>query len=74
MSSGVLRTLRFVVALALIVYEAVLYDGPPRWVLLGVYLTMMGLPIAEWGDDLRRAATGASSKAPGNVDGVDEQP
>jgi hypothetical protein len=62
--SGVLsgarqRSLRFVVALGLVIYEAVIYQGPPRWVLLGVYLTMMGLPIAEWGDELRTRATAA---------------
>jgi hypothetical protein len=55
--AAVQRTVRFVVALGLIIYEAVIYEGSPRLLLLGVYLTMMGLPVAEWGDELRRAAS-----------------
>lgn len=56
MPAAVQRTLRFLVALALVIYEATLYHGTPRWLLLGVYLTMMGLPIAERVDEVRRAA------------------
>lgn len=56
LTAPVQRTVRFVVALVLVIYEATIYDGEPRWLLLGVYLTMMGLPIAEWGDEVRRAA------------------
>lgn len=55
-SAALQRAARFVVALVLIVYEAVIYEGEPRWLLLAVYLTMMGLPVAEAGDELRRAA------------------
>lgn len=47
------RTARFVVALALLVYEATIYDGQPRWVLVVIYGAMMGLPLANLADDLR---------------------
>jgi hypothetical protein len=48
------RTVRFFVALGLLIYEAVIYQGAARWHLLLLYGTMMGLPIAELGDQLRR--------------------
>jgi hypothetical protein len=53
------RTVRFFVALGLLIYEAVLYHGAVRWHLLLLYGTMMGLPIAELGDQLRRQPRGA---------------
>lgn len=56
MPAAVQRTVRFVVALGLVIYEAVIHDGEPRPLLLGLYLTMMGLPVAEGADALRRAA------------------
>lgn len=63
------RTVRFVVALVLVIYEATIYPGDPRWLLLGVYLTMMGLPVAEWGDEIRRAATERTRAGAEEVDG-----
>lgn len=57
MPAAVQRTVRFVVAVGLVVYEATIHPGEPRLLLLGVYLTMMGLPVAEGADALRRAAT-----------------
>jgi hypothetical protein len=48
------RTARFIVALALIIYEATIYHGEARWHLILVYGTMMGLPLAELGDEVRR--------------------
>lgn len=53
-SAAAQRSVRFAVATGLVIYEAVFFDGEPRWVLLAVYLTMMGLPIAERADELRR--------------------
>jgi uncharacterized membrane protein YobD (UPF0266 family) len=35
----------FLVAIALIIYEAILHEGPERWGLLTLYATMLGLPI-----------------------------
>lgn len=52
---GAQRTVRFVVALGLLIYEAAVYAGDDiRWHLIVVYAAMMGLPIAELGDELRR--------------------
>lgn len=49
------RTVRFLVALALLVYEAVWYQGDVvRWHLIVLYGTMLGLPLAELGDEIRR--------------------
>lgn len=50
------RTVRFLVGLGLLIYEAVIYQGETRWPLLVVYGGMMGLPFAEKADDLRRLA------------------
>jgi len=54
------RSLRFLVALGLLIYEAIGHDGEPRWLLIAIYGTMMGLPLAEYGDELRRRAMGMS--------------
>lgn len=49
------RSIRFTVALGLLIYEAVGYSGDTvRWHLIVLYATMMGLPLAEIGDELRR--------------------
>ena len=52
------RTVRFLVALGLLIYEATIHQGEARWHLLLLYGTMMGLPIAELGDQVRRRAQG----------------
>lgn len=49
------RSVRFAVALALLIYEALWYQGDVvRWHLIVLYATMMGLPLAELGDEIRR--------------------
>lgn len=61
-SPAVQRTFRFVVALGLVTYEAILHDGEPRWLLVMLYATMMGLPLAELGDDFRRRLQGEENE------------
>jgi hypothetical protein len=56
--AGAQRTVRFFVALGLLIYEATIHAGEARWHLLLLYGTMMGLPIAELGDQVRRRAQG----------------
>lgn len=48
------RSILFVAGLGLLVHEAVIRSGEPRWSLLVVYAGMMGLPLALHADDLRR--------------------
>ena len=55
-SAATQRSARFLVALGLIVYEATVRQGEPRWLLLALYGTMMGLPLAERADELLRSA------------------
>jgi hypothetical protein len=50
------------VGLAGIVYEALFYRGEPRWPLLVVYLTLLGLPGALGLDALREKVTGSAPK------------
>ena len=55
--AGAQRSIRFLVALGLLIYEATWYDGGDvRWHLILIYGTMMGLPLAELGDEVRRRA------------------
>lgn len=49
------RSILFLVGLGLLIYEAVMHVGEPRWPLLVVYAGMMGMPLALKADDLRRA-------------------
>lgn len=59
-SAATQRSVRFVAALALLTFEAVAHHDNPQWLLIAIYGTMMGLPIAEFGDEVRRRATGVS--------------
>lgn len=59
-SAATQRSVRFFVALGLLIYEAVLFEGEPRWLLIAIYGTMMGLPLAEFGDEVRRRAIGTT--------------
>lgn len=43
----------FIVGLSLLVYEALLHGGEPRWHLLMVYAGMMGFPLAVRADEIR---------------------
>lgn len=57
------RSMRFMVALGLLIYEAVVREGPTRWEFLVVYCGMMGLSIANRADDLRRMAIDQSGES-----------
>lgn len=48
------RTLRFLGGLGLVVYEAVVREGEPRWPLLLLYSLMMGSPLVNRADEIRR--------------------
>lgn len=53
------RTLRFLLGIGLFINEAL--KPMPSWELLMVFGTIMGSPLANYGDDLRRAVTGRRS-------------
>jgi hypothetical protein len=53
-----------VVGLGGIVYEALFHQGEPRWALLVVYLTLLGLPAALGLDALRERVTNGQDDGP----------
>lgn len=48
----------YVVGVSGIIYEAVIYSGPPRWPLLAVYMALAGIPGAVGLDSLRKRVNG----------------
>lgn len=65
-------SLIFIVGLVLVIHEAVFRgDSAPRVELLITYLFMMGLPVAEIGDILRRKSIDESGSNTGEREGVE---
>jgi hypothetical protein len=57
-----------------ILYEAVIYDGEPRWPLLTVYITLLGLPGALGLDALKERLTAPAPPPPPGPSGPPSLP
>lgn len=73
LSTSAQRTIRFLVGLGLVIYEAVIRVGETRWPFLVFYAGMMGMPLAERADDLRRAASGRARHPSGSSNPTAEE-
>lgn len=55
--SALERPARFIAGLGLTIYEAVLRTQEPRWPFLVLYSVMMGSPLVQRADEIRREVT-----------------